>query len=158
VFCGGATLTNLKEIKMGYDSPDPFYQPEKFNLTQVAMIDYSDGQYQFDYRVVWRHEDGTLYTARDTGCSCPSPFENYHTLEDLEVANIPELIEEARSEGKVEWYDGDSIADFVEELRTFSALERTCICDAWSNPEDCSVCRAEAYVLPIQDTTDGTEK
>ncbi len=96
---------------------NPFYYPEKLDLTQVAMIDFSDGNYQFDYRVVWRHKSGKLYTARDSGCSCPSPFENYSKLKDLERANIKELIEEARKEQKSGYYSGDNPADYVEELR-----------------------------------------
>jgi hypothetical protein len=72
---------------------------------------------QFDYRVIWRHADGTLYTARDSGCSCPSPFEDYTSLSDLEEANIPELIEEAREQQKDKWYDGDDIASYVEKLK-----------------------------------------
>lgn len=101
---------------MSYDT-NVFYYPQTHDLTQVAMIDFSDGSYQFDYRVVWQHKDGKLYTARDSGCSCPSPFEKYNMLEDLERANIQELIDEARIEQRADYYCGDNPADYVEELR-----------------------------------------
>jgi hypothetical protein len=51
-------------------------EPEAFGLEIVAEVEYSDGCYQFDTRIVWRDkETGRLYTAR--GCSCPIPFESY---------------------------------------------------------------------------------
>lgn len=76
---------------MGYGTPDAYYQPEALALEPIAEIDYSDGCYQFDIRMVWRHEDGTLYTMRDAGCSCPSPFEDYTTLESLDVLDLNAL-------------------------------------------------------------------
>jgi len=64
---------------------DLYYAPEKLGLSVVTSIDYSDGNYQFDLRIVWYHaESGKHYTARDSGCSCPTPFENYESLEDLD--------------------------------------------------------------------------
>lgn len=79
--------------------PNPYYNPEDLGLVQVALIDHSDGNYCFDYRVVWKHtETGVLYTARDSGCSCPSPFESYNNLADLEVVNFASLEAEVNSE------------------------------------------------------------
>lgn len=66
-------------------STNAYYEPEKIGLAIVAEIEYTDGCYQFDTRVIWRHvETGKLYTARDSGCSCPTPFENYDCVESLE--------------------------------------------------------------------------
>ena len=101
---------------MSYGDPDPYHQPEKFDLEQVASIDYSDGSYQFDYRVVWRHKSGKLYTARDSGCSCPSPFEGYTTLESLEDFNADVLIEEARTEAKSKYYSGGNVSEFISAV------------------------------------------
>jgi hypothetical protein len=53
-----------------------YYSPEKFGLTQVGMIDWSDGNYQFDYTVVWQDNAGNFFYGDDAGCSCPLPFEN----------------------------------------------------------------------------------
>jgi hypothetical protein len=106
------------EDKVSYDDPDVYYSPDKFNLEQVAQIDYSDGSYQFDYRVVWRHKDtGKLYTARDSGCSCPSPFEDYVKIEDLEEFSLSKIETEAREEAAEDYYEGDSILDFLEVIR-----------------------------------------
>lgn len=76
-----------------------YYHPENCGLEVVAEIEYSDGSYQFDMRVVWRHlETGVLYTQRDSGCSCPTPFESYNDLASLEVVNIESLMQEVASE------------------------------------------------------------
>lgn len=52
-----------------------YYNPEKFGLTMIGEIDWSDGSYQFDLTVVWKRDsDGKFVYAEDSGCSCPSPF------------------------------------------------------------------------------------
>lgn len=71
---------------MAYGNPDVYYQPEAFGLQVVAQLDLSIPDYSFDVVVVWEHkESGVLYWAHDSGCSCPSPFEEYQCLEDLNL-------------------------------------------------------------------------
>lgn len=84
---------------MSYDS-NVYYHPEKHGLKVVAEIEYSDLSYVFDTRVVWKHMlSGLLYTARDAGCSCPTPFEDYNAVSDLErVDDIIRLRAEIREE------------------------------------------------------------
>ena len=104
---------------MGYNSPDVYSQPEKFGLKLVAEIDYSDKDYQFDTRAVWLHESGKLYTARDSGCSCPSPFEDYTSLEKLDIVNIVELereTQEKRSAQKV-YVSAREVNEFLRKVR-----------------------------------------
>ena len=56
---------------------DVYYSPEKHGLKPVFETDYSSESYEFDLRVIWLHEEsGRYYTARDSGCSCPCPFED----------------------------------------------------------------------------------
>jgi len=104
---------------MGYGSPDPYYQPEKFDLVPVAEIDYSDGNYCFDIRVVWKHSSGDFYTMRDSGCSCPSPFEDYTKLEDLEEFDLGALEAEVSEEKSSKWGNRTDLefADFLREVR-----------------------------------------
>ena len=33
--------------------------------------------------MIWQHKDGRLFYGQDSGCSCPSPFENFNSLADL---------------------------------------------------------------------------
>lgn len=56
-----------------------YYNPEDFGLEVIAEIEYSSASYEFDTRVVWRQiSTRKLFTARDSGCSCPIPFEDYN--------------------------------------------------------------------------------
>ncbi len=107
---------------MGYDAPDVYNQPEKFGLEQVASIDYSSGSYEFDERIVWFHkESGKFYMARDSGCSCPSPFENYDSLEKLSPFNLEELENEVKEETRAKYegdtYDGSDPSAFLIKIR-----------------------------------------
>ena len=96
---------------------DIYYHPEKYDLEIVASIDYSGGHYEFDYRVVWRHiKSGKLYTARDSGCSCPMPFENYKKIEDLEEYSYNYVRNEALEESRQDYYDGESAPEFIDKL------------------------------------------
>lgn len=73
------------------DSPNIYYNPGHYGLRVVAEIDYSSGSYEFDTRVVWIAEDGALYTARSEGCSCPTPFDEFRTLDSLDRVDYDEL-------------------------------------------------------------------
>lgn len=77
-----------------------YAHPKHYGLTQIALIDYSSGSYEFDYRVVWKHKDGTFYTARDSGCSCPSPFETFYSLQALDKLSMDDLCAEISNEMK----------------------------------------------------------
>ena len=82
---------------MSYEN-NPYYHPKVHGLEIVAEHDFSDGCYQFDLRVVWKDEKGRHFTARDSGCSCPSPFEDYHSVKDLErLTSLVPLKEEYRT-------------------------------------------------------------
>ena len=102
-----------------------YYHPEVHGLKVVASLEYSSGSYEFDTRVVWRHESGIVVTARDSGCSCPTPFEDYEGLYDLEHLYEPrqfdELIYEAHGacDRHSESTAGDVIrfCDKMRELR-----------------------------------------
>lgn len=49
-----------------------YYHPEEWDLEVVGELNYTGG-YEFDIRVIWKDKEGNLYTARDSGCSCPTP-------------------------------------------------------------------------------------
>ena len=71
---------------MGYSTPDLYYQPEKFGLEVIGVIGDPEASYSFDDLVVWNHaETKRLYWAEDAGCSCPSPFEDYTSLDMAEA-------------------------------------------------------------------------
>jgi hypothetical protein len=57
---------------------------ERFGLEVVASFDDPQASYSFDEFVIWqRKKDGALFYGEDSGCSCPSPFENVKSIADL---------------------------------------------------------------------------
>ena len=106
---------------------NPYYDPKECGLEHVAEIEYSDGCYQFDTRMVWRDiETGTLWTARDAGCSCPSPFEDCHKLSDFERLTTVEMLrDEWKKELDTGYYHGDSFDTVSQKLADVqAALDR----------------------------------
>lgn len=69
--------------------------PKEFGLTLIYEVDCGEA-YEFDILALWRREsDGAILIGTDSGCSCPSPFED-QSVKDLEIAT-PEAINE--------WFD-----------------------------------------------------
>lgn len=61
-----------------YGYADVYGNPHKFGLTKVTEFDRAEPDYSFNIFVVWyREENRNYYWASDSGCSCPSPFEDY---------------------------------------------------------------------------------
>lgn len=69
---------------MSYYTPDVYYQPEAFGLTILGTIERYEPDYSFDFVVVFLHEDGRIFAGQDSGCSCPSPFEDFTSLDKLD--------------------------------------------------------------------------
>ena len=69
-----------------------YYDPEKFGLTTVGEID-AGGGYDFDTFVLWRDNGtGRLWWAEDSGCSCPTPFEDVSFADGMhEIHTAAEL-------------------------------------------------------------------
>ena len=64
-----------------YDN-NPYYNAAEFGLEDLGSIQWGEPSWNFDLTNVWR--DGDVYfVASDSGCSCPSPFENYEGRKDL---------------------------------------------------------------------------
>ena len=63
---------------------DIYYQPQNYGLRILDTIEDDSLSYEFDMLVVWQEiESDRLYWARDSGCSCPSPFEGCNAVSDL---------------------------------------------------------------------------
>lgn len=69
---------------------------DKFvGFTKLDEIEWDSEPDQFNITGIWRRDsDGTIWTADDSGCSCPTPWEDTTTLERL--FNMDELIERYR--------------------------------------------------------------
>lgn len=99
---------------MGYYDPDLYHQPEKFGLRPVFEYELREPCYSFDTFVMWKHEDGPLYWAHDSGCSCPSPFEDYTSLDDALLYNYYAIEEFLR--GYIGAYDSRITEDNIEGI------------------------------------------
>lgn len=99
---------------MGYGS-DPYSSPEKHGLTMIGDIEWDDESYQFDMTAVWRDAEGGLYWADDSGCSCPSPFEDFQSIEELTKGTFYELATHLEGR-KANAQSGDAAARVVELL------------------------------------------
>lgn len=53
-------------------------------LTRIGEIELCGEPWEFDILAVWVDPDtGEFYSAQSSGCSCPTPFEEYSTVTDL---------------------------------------------------------------------------
>ncbi|WP_431941638.1 DUF7574 domain-containing protein [Nocardia grenadensis] len=69
---------------MGWNSPDVYYDPDKFGLIKVGELTLEEPDYSFNIGLVLYHPDTqNFYYVEDSGCSCPSPFENFTSIESL---------------------------------------------------------------------------
>lgn len=96
--------------------------PEDFGLEVVTQVNLetTSNDYGFDFRMVWREtRTGRLLTARDSGCSCPAPFETFHTVEMLDPVDIEELQREVRDISAHEMYylTSDEALQFISKVR-----------------------------------------
>ena len=55
---------------------------ESEGVTDLGLIHLSEPNYSFDLAWVLGTPEG-FYLGTDSGCSCPSPFENYRSLDDF---------------------------------------------------------------------------
>lgn len=101
-----------------------YSSPEKFGLTTIGEVDWSSGSYEFDLTVVWKREsDGKFVYAEDSGCSCPSPFEDTG-IEDLTVLRKRGGLADFKAhcaELEGTRYDGPRVAETAELLERMHA-------------------------------------
>jgi|ERR1035437_10252693 hypothetical protein len=71
---------------------NPYYSPEKLGLEMISFEE--DGlSYEFNTLCFWATSDGSVYSAQDSGCSCPTPFEDYDKEELKDVLMGMEKVE-----------------------------------------------------------------
>lgn len=61
-----------------------YYNPEDHGLEIVGEFDWSEPDYSFDMLVVWKEKRGQYWIGEDSGCSCPSPFEDVFDKNSLD--------------------------------------------------------------------------
>lgn len=101
---------------MGWGEGDVYYSPENFGLKTVGELDFSDGCYNFDTTCIWTNDKGELYWADDAGCSCPSPFEGYTSVESLEHGPLFRLQEHLIERYKARDSDSSVTMEHVRDV------------------------------------------
>ena len=90
-----------------------YYNPEKFDLRPVAEIELDHESWQFNIVCVWQHtKTGEFYMGQDSGCSCPSPFEDYTSLDKLDRLVYDDLEKWVKSA-----VNQNEMADFLKKVR-----------------------------------------
>lgn len=96
---------------------DPYNSPKKFGLEIVGETDWSSGCYEFDLTVVWKDAEGNFYWDDDAGCSCPSPFENLHKVEQLNKGTWIEAINWIKSRAAEPYvYNANAGIELIEKI------------------------------------------
>lgn len=61
-----------------------YSNPEACGVTMLHSLEDPEACYSFDTIILVKdNESGRLYTAHDSGCSCPTPFEYIRGLADM---------------------------------------------------------------------------
>lgn len=108
---------------------NPYYYPENSNLKIVGVVEWREPNYDFDMTVVWQDEQGLFLMDSDTGCSCPSPFEDTDpaTLTRMSKFEVAEslLAKQAAAEAEgAEWkyfraqaeYSAPKVVDVIAKV------------------------------------------
>lgn len=70
-----------------FEGNNPYYSPEKCGLKLADELD-ADLSYEFEMVAIWKDvKSKRFYWDSDSGCSCPSPFEDVRRLSDLTALN-----------------------------------------------------------------------
>lgn len=102
---------------MSWGTPDVYYQPEEFGLKPVGEIEPAGLSYEFDIFAVWKDEEGNYYWGTDSGCSCPSPFESFTSVEELSKGTKHDVIS-AAEEWKAGEYSTVTDSDWAQFVET----------------------------------------
>ena len=62
---------------------NPYYHPEKIDA-QMMAFEEPDMSYEYNTLAFWVTPDGKVFTGQDSGCSCPTPFEDNYAADTKE--------------------------------------------------------------------------
>ena len=101
-------------------------EPEKYGLRRVLELNDPDASYSFDMFVIWlRESDGQLFYGIDSGCSCPSPFEDVSGIEMLsQLGDMQSFERELVAWGK-SYFNAQALASFVEKVEVVKVYKST---------------------------------
>lgn len=66
------------------DDLNIYYDPESFGLKILAVVNEPNMSYEFNMVVFWFDDlNKKIYVGADSGCSCPTPFEDFISINSL---------------------------------------------------------------------------
>jgi hypothetical protein len=77
---------------------NPHYQPEKLGIIEIFEVQDDDLCYDFNILLFFVHSDGRVFSANDSGCSCPTPFEAYEgtTIDECKLELVTSVSQAVR--------------------------------------------------------------
>jgi hypothetical protein len=103
---------------MSYGNPDPYYQPEEFDATIVGEVEWSEPCWSFDTTVVWKDSEGFYRMASDSGCSCPTPFEDvrWDELERLSAHEVAAALTKLQEDAYDKDYSSGQVVELINKV------------------------------------------
>jgi hypothetical protein len=101
---------------MGWNEPDLYNQPEHFGVRIVGVVEWDYECYQFNMTVVWVDALDQFYMGDDSGCSCPSPFEDSTSAEDLGMPMTKHEVAAALQKGAEDTQQRSYMSDEDKEM------------------------------------------
>jgi hypothetical protein len=99
------------------DYANPYSNPEIFGLVTVGSAQWGEADWNFNLTAVWRDPNtGQLYWADDSGCSCPSPFEDITDRDGLTAATKHEVLAHLAARATEPHGDALDCADLVAAI------------------------------------------
>lgn len=78
-----------------------YYNPEDHELELVSALNQPDMDYSYNTLIVLKHKPtNRLFYAQDSGCSCPTPFDDYRFSADesgVINTNLNEITEASKN-------------------------------------------------------------
>ena len=106
-------ILDRKIYSWSWDEPNVV---EEF-LDYAGSVDLSVPDYAFDIMGFWvRKSDGQVLYATDSGCSCPSPWEDT-LVSDLRETTADRVVDLAAESHRDDGYDATPIADLRRQAR-----------------------------------------
>ncbi len=118
-----------------------YYNPEQHGLVEIYECDVADS-YEFDRFVVWfKPQTNELFWASDSGCSCPSPFENDAFPGDFGMGyNTPfsSKILDPLEQALRTWIEDSSYSDEANKVNVIEVMQdiRWKVASWWMDTDD----------------------
>jgi len=95
-----------------YSDLNPYNQPEQLGLEIIKVLKQPNMSYEFNILVSWLHKPtGRVFWKKDSGCSCPMPFETCY-FRGPDETNLEEVTENKDSQKSLERVVGNFPHDY----------------------------------------------